>query len=128
MKSLSRVLLAFSAIVFAFGAWIHTAAFGRMATAVSESDLPAFLGDGFRTLWLQDSAIQIVFAIIFALVAIRPAATTRPIVVLIAIIPITTALLIYHFIGNFIGGHIFLAGGLAAVLGGLMLGIETAED
>jgi hypothetical protein len=36
-------------------------------------------------------------------------------------IPITAAVFIYHFIGNFIGGHIFLAAGLAAVLGGLML-------
>jgi len=121
MKSLSRILLGFSAIVFAFGTWIHTAAFGRMSDAVAKSDLPAFLGNGFRTLWLQDSAIQIVFTIIFALAAIKPAAATKPIVVLVAIIPITTAVFIYHFIGNFIGGHIFLAGGLAAILGGLML-------
>lgn len=107
--------------MFLFGTWIHTAAFGRMSDAVAKSDLPAFLGDGFRTLWLQDSVIQIVFAIIFTLLAIRPASATKPIVVLIAIIPITTAVFIYHFIGNFIGGHIFLAAGLAAVLGGLML-------
>src|SRR5713101_2183095 len=102
MKSLSRILLAFSVIVFAFGAWIHTSAFGRMSDAVAKSDLPPFFGNGFRTLWLQDSVLQIV-------------------VVILGLLPITTAILIYHFIGNFIGGHIFLAGGLAAVLGGLML-------
>jgi len=121
MKSLSRILLAFSVIVFAFGAWIHTSAFGRMSDEVAKSDLPPFFGNGFRTLWLQDSVLQIVFAIIFAVVAIRPAAATRFVVVILGLLPITTAILIYHFIGNFIGGHIFLAGGLAAVLGGLML-------
>ena len=92
-----------------------------MSDAVAKSDLPVFLGNGFRTLWLQDSAIQIIFAIVFAILAVKPAAATRFVVVLIAIIPITTAIFIYHFIGNFIGGHIFLAGGLAALLGGLML-------
>ena len=121
MKSLSRILLAFSAIVFAFGAWIHTSAFGRMSDAVAKSDLPPFFGNGFRTLWLQDSVLQIVFAMIFAVVAIRPAAATRFVVVILGLLPITTAILIYHFIGNFIGGHIFLVGGLAAILGGLML-------
>ena len=121
MKSLSRILLGFSALVFAVGTWIHTSAFGRMSDAVAKSDLPAFLGNGFRTLWLQDSAIQILFAIVFAFVAMRPAAVTRFVVVVIGLLPITTAVFIYHFIGNFVGGHIFLGGGLAAVLGGLML-------
>jgi hypothetical protein len=121
MKALCRILLGFSAMVFALGAWIHTSAFGRMSDAVGKSDLPPFFGNGFRTLWLQDSVLQIVFAIIFALVAIRPAVATRFIVVILGLMPITTAILIYHFIGNFIGGHIFLAGGLAAFLGGLFL-------
>src|SRR5438045_1694892 len=121
MKLLSRILLAFSAIVFALGAWIHTSAFARMSDAVAKSDLPAFLGNGLRTLWLQDSVIQIVFAIIFGLLAMRPAAATRSVVVIIGLLPITTAVFIYHFIGNFIGGHIFLAGGIAAVFGGLLL-------
>ncbi len=100
MKSLSRILLAFSVIVFAFGAWIHTSAFGRMSDAVAKSDLPPFFGNGFRTLWLQDSVLQIVFAIIFAVVAIRPAAATRFVVVILGLLPITTAILIYHFIGQ----------------------------
>ena len=77
MKIFGRVLLAFSAIVFAFGAWIHTSAFARMSASVAKSDLPGFFGNGFRVLWLQDSALQIVFAILFALVAIRPSLATR---------------------------------------------------
>src|SRR5437016_6517192 len=119
MKSLSRILLAFSAILFAFGACIHTSAFGRMSDAVAKSDLPAFFGNGFRVLWLQDSALQIVFAVLFALVAIRPSLATRWVIAIVALIPLTTAVLIYCVIGNFIGGHIFLAGALAAIFGAL---------
>ena len=121
VKLLSRILLAFSALVFACGAYIHSSAFGRMSTGVAKSDLPVFLAQGFRTLWLMDSAVQIALALVFALVAIKPNAATRPIVILIALVPLSTAGFIYCFIGNFIGGHIFLAGGLTAVLGGLML-------
>jgi hypothetical protein len=120
MKSFSRILLAFSALVFVLGAWIHTSAFGKLSAAVAKSDLPAFFADGFRVLWLQDSALQIVFAILFTFVAIKPSAATKPIIILIALIPATTATLIYCVIGNFIGGHIFLAGALAAILGALL--------
>jgi hypothetical protein len=127
MKVLSRVLLAFSAIVFAFGAYIHTSAFGRMSDGVTKSDLPAFLANGFRTLWLMDSSVQIILAIVFALVAIRPTAATKPIVLLIALIPLATAVFIYHFIGNFIGGHLFLAGSLSAILGALLSPANGAQ-
>lgn len=120
MKVLSRILLSFSALVFAVGTWIHTSAFGRMSDAVAKSDLPAFLAQGFRTLWLMDSAVQVGLALVFALVAIKPNAATSPVVILIALVPLSTAGFIYYFIGNFIGGHIFLAGGLAAILGALL--------
>src|SRR5260370_2342036 len=105
MKSLARILLAFSVIVFAFGAWIHTSAFGRMSDAVAKSDLPPFFGNGFRTLWLQDSVLQIVFAIIFAVVAITPAASTRFLVGILRLLPMTTAILISHSLCNFVRPH-----------------------
>ena len=120
MKVLSRILLAFSAIGFAFGAYIHTSAFGRMSEAVAKSDLLPIFGNGFRTLWLMDSTVQIALALVFAMAAIKPNAATRPIVILIALVPLSTAGFIYYFIGNFVGGHIFLAGGLAAILGALL--------
>ena len=98
MKLLGRILLAFSAIVLAVGAWIHTAGFDRMSTGVAKSDLSPFLGRGFKVLWLQDSTIAIV----------------------LAIVPVITAALTYYFIGNFFGGHIFLVAGVAAILGRLL--------
>ena len=120
MKVLSRILLGFSAIVFAFGAYIHTSAFGRMSEAAAKSDLLPFFGNGFRTLWLMDSTVQIALALVFAIVAIRPSAATRPIVILIALVPLSTAGFIYYFIGNFVGGHLFVTGALAAIFGALL--------
>jgi len=120
MKTLSRILLIFSALVFAFGAWVHTSAFGKVSAAVAKSDLADFFGKGFKTIWLMDSSVQVILAIVFAFVAIRPHAATKLIVVLIALIPLTTAIFAYYFIGNFIAGHLFLTGSVAAVVGGLL--------
>jgi hypothetical protein len=121
MKTLSRILLFLSAFLFAFGAWIHTSAFGKVSAAIAKSDLADFFGKGFKTIWLMDSSVQVILAIVFAFVAIRPNAATKPIVVLIALIPLTTAIFAYYFLGNFIAGHLFLVGSLAAIFGALLL-------
>jgi|SRR5215813_10016725 len=120
MKLLGRILLAFSAVLLAIGASIHTAAFGKVSAAVSTSDLAPFFGKGLKVLWLQDSTIAIVLAIVFAIVVICPFAASRAVIVLLGLVPVITGTLVYLFIGNFIGGHIFLAAGSAAILGGLL--------
>lgn len=120
MKALSRILLVFSALLFAFGACVHTSAFGRVSAAVAKSNLPDFFGNGFKTIWLMDSSVQVILAIVFALIAIRPNAATKIIVVLIAFVPLSTALFAYYFLGNFIAGHLFLVGSLAAIFGALL--------
>ncbi len=70
-------------------------------------------------LWLEDSTIAIVLAIVFAAAAIRPGAASKAVIILLALVPLITAVFAYHFIGNFIGGHMFLAAGVAAILGAL---------
>ncbi len=107
MKLLGRILLAFSAIVLAVGAWIHTSAFNKVSAVVAKSDLDPFVGKGFKVLWFQDSTIAIVLAIVFAMVAIRPFAASRIIIVLLGLVPVITAAPAYHFIGNFVGGTFF---------------------
>ena len=120
MKLLSRILFAFSALVLAIGAWIHTSAFGRVSAATAKSDLPDFFGKGFKVLWLQDSALQLIFAILFAVLAIRPGAAPRWIVIMLALLLLTTVAFVYYFIGNFIAGHMFLVAAVAAILGALL--------
>jgi hypothetical protein len=119
MKALSRILFAFSAIILAFGAYVHTSAFGKVSAAVAKSDLPDFFGKGLKVLWLQDSALQIIFAIVFAVLAIRPSAGPKWIVMMLALLLLTTVASVYYFIGNFIAGHLFLAAAVAAILGAL---------
>jgi hypothetical protein len=120
MKLLGRILLASSAILLAVGAWIHTSAFGRVSAAVARSDIDAFVGKGLKVLWLQDSTVAIVLAIVFATVAVWPSTASKTVIVLLGLVPSVTAALVYHFIGSFVGGHVFLTAGVAAILGGLL--------
>jgi hypothetical protein len=120
MRILARILLAFSAIVLAFGACLHTAGFNRMSAAAAKSDLAPFVGKGLKVLWLQDSVIAVVLAFIFAMSAGKPSAIPRWVIVVLAFVPLATAGFVYYFIGSFIGGHVFLLAGAAALLGGVL--------
>jgi hypothetical protein len=120
MKTLSRILFAISAVILAFGAYVHTSAFNKLSAVVAKSDLPDFFGKGFRVLWLQDSAVQIIFAIVFAVLAIRPSAAPKWIVIMLTVLLLTTVAFVYYFIGNFIAGHLFLTAAAAAILGALL--------
>jgi hypothetical protein len=119
MKSLGRILLAFSAVLLAVGAWIHTSAFGKMSAAVANSDLIPFAAKSLRILWLEDSVVLLVLAIVFVVIAAWPSAATKSVIVLLALIPAVTAALVYYFVGTFIAGHLPLAAAVTAILGGL---------
>jgi hypothetical protein len=120
MKMLSRILFAISALILGFGAYVHTSAFGKVSSAVAKSDLPEFFGKGLKVLWLQDSALQIILAIVFAVLAIKPNAAPRWIVIILALLLLSTVALVYSIIGNFIAGHLFLVAAVAAILGAFL--------
>ena len=125
MKSLGRVLLGFSAILLAIGAWIHTSAFNKMSVAVAKSDLVPFAAKSLRILWLEDSVVLLVLAITFAVIAAWPSAATKWVILLLALIPAATAALVYYFAGSFIAGHILLTPAIAAIVGGFQYSVAN---
>ena len=116
-----RLLLAFCSLLMAMGCVLHAAAFHRAQSVVSVSRLPPFFGNSFKSLWLGDSTTMLALAVIFGVIAVRPAVATRPMVLLVALIPAATAVLLYVFLGNFFAGHIHLATATGAFLAGLRL-------
>ena len=120
MKSYARILLAFAAIILATGAFLHGSAFPKIESAIASSDLAPFAGKSLKVLWLIDSVTSLVIALVFVLVATNPASASRGVVALVALIPTTTAILIYYFIGNFIGGHVHLAAALLSFAAALL--------
>lgn len=85
VKRIPRLLLAFSSLLAAAGAAIHAAPFDRALAAISAANLRPFYGNSFKALWLGDSTTLFIFAAISALIAARPSAATRPVVLLLAL-------------------------------------------
>ena len=114
-----RFLLAFATLLLAVGALMHASAFKKILTAIADSNLAPFAANSLKVLWLGDSTTLLVLAAVFAFIAARPSAAIRWIIVILSLIPAATAILIYVFIGSFIGGHMLLATAIAAFVGGV---------
>jgi hypothetical protein len=104
--TLSRSFLGLAAAILLAGAWMHTSAFHRVAEAAAISNLEAFFAHSLPALWLIDSAVMTVLALLFAAVAFRPAMAAPPVVLILGLIPGATAYFLYRFIGSsFIPAH-----------------------
>jgi len=112
-------LLAVSAALQMVGAFVHAGAFKHASAAFAESNLRAFFGNSSKALWLGDSTTLFITALLCGLVALRPSAATKPVVMLLAFIPAATAILIYVFLGSFFAGHLLLVSGAAIFFAGL---------
>jgi len=112
---LSRLLLAASSAILLFGGAVHTLAFKKAVAAVAASNLAPFFGKALKALWLIDSTMLITTALIFGLVAVRPAMVSRVFVVLVSLSPALTAILLYSFIGAIMPAHLLVIASALAV-------------
>jgi hypothetical protein len=114
LNVVSRSILTVCALILAFGAFAHARAYRGMALALGKANLAAIYANDFRTLWLADSTTLLTVAVLFLWIAARPAAPAKSAIILIALIPASTAVLLYHFVGNFYAGHLLLGTAVAA--------------
>jgi hypothetical protein len=128
VKILPRFLLAFAALVLAVGAIMHASAFKRIVSAITDSNLASFAAGSLKLLWLGDSTTLLLLGAAFAFIAARPSAATRWVVVILSLIPATTAILIYIFIGSFIAGHMLLVAAIAALIAGLQYPASKSSE
>jgi hypothetical protein len=117
----SRLLAAFSASLLAFGSFMHAIAFHRTLTAVAKSDLTPFFGNSLKLLWLGDCCMMAVLSALFVLIAVRPSVATKPALIMLSLIPASTGILIYIFLGFFFAGHLLVAAGAGAFVAGWLL-------
>ena len=104
-----KFLLIFAAALSIAGAALHAAAFRKALPIIAASGLPPFYSSSFKGLWLADSATLTVLGTICLVIAARLQMATRWLLILLAFIPLTTAILLYTFLGNFFAGHLLLA-------------------
>jgi hypothetical protein len=104
-NSLSRIFLGASAALLLLGGAVHTLAFKKAVAAVAASDLAPFFGKALKGLWLIDSTMLITLAIVFGLIAVRPAMASSVVVALLTLMPAVVAILLYCLIGAIMPAH-----------------------
>jgi len=119
--NISRFLLVLAAALLLIGAVVHAAAFHKALPIVDASGLPHFYGGSFKGLWLADSATMLILAGMLIVTSAQLHTATRSLLILIALIPLTTAILLYTFIGSFFAGHLLLVIALLVVVAGFRL-------
>lgn len=120
-KPLPRFLLAASAALLLFGGVAHSLAFKKAVAAVAGSNLPAFYGNALQGLWLIDAATLVTLGMVFGLISAGRFMTSGAVLCLLAMMPATTAALLYYFIGAFMPAHLLLLAAALAFSVGLML-------
>jgi hypothetical protein len=108
-RIVSRSLYAVSACIFAFGSLAHAFAYVKAALPhFAASNLSPFFQAELKGLWLCDSTTLAALAVVFFYLAVRPAAASRTLVFLIALVPAGTTLALYAFLGAFYAAHLLL--------------------
>lgn len=123
-----RASLAVAALILAAGGLVHGLNYTKASGVVGHSDLNPFFASAFNALWLCDSATSIVMALVFGALAVQPGWATRPLVVILALVPISSAAMIYATMGAFAAGHVMLVGGVAALVGAAYKGSVTTKE
>jgi hypothetical protein len=116
-----RFLLIFAAVLSIAGAALHAAAFRKALPIIAASGLPRFYSSSFKGLWLADSATLALLGVIFIKMTARLQTATRWLLILLAFIPLATAILLYAFLGNFLAGHLLLAIAVLVILAAVRL-------
>lgn len=117
----SRLLLVFAAVLSALGAAVHAAAFTKARAAMTASNTPHFYVASSEALWLSDSATLLVTAAMLGFMAAKPRQGAATTVMLVALIPAATSLLLYIFLGSFFAAHLLLFIAVLSFLAGLAL-------
>lgn len=124
---MTRVLLALPALLLYMGGASHLAAFSKADDAVAASDLAPFFGNSLKALWVMDSAGMFVLATVCILLMARPRAASPAVIALLSLIPLSTAALLYVFIGaDFSAAHLLAIAGLSMAAAALSAGYATA--
>ena len=119
-KSVSKWLLVLSAAILATGGSIHGLAYPKASTVAGHSTLPPFFQGALKGLWLSDSLSSLTIALTLACIAANPRLAATPLVLLLALMPLATAVVLFLTMGNFFAGYLMLIAAAAALLGAVM--------
>ena len=100
MKIARWLIVAGSAVLF-LTALLHGSGYVQVSRVVEKSAMKPFLVGGFKALWLMFSIHLLVLSAVFIVASQTPKG--RRLVLLCTLIPAFDTILLFHFVGVFIG-------------------------
>jgi hypothetical protein len=118
MKS-ARWLILLSAIVLFLAGLTHTLGYKFVSPVLVKSNLPENIVNAMKGVWLIYSAHLILLSVVIAWINQLPG--TRPLLLFLALFPISDAMFMYHFVGPFIGLYMISTAAALLLIGGWLL-------
>ena len=116
---IARGLIAAGSVVLFLTALLHGSAYGQVSRVLEKSGMGPFLTGGFKALWLILSIHLVLLSAVFMVASWTPKG--RRLVLLCTLIPALDTVVLYHFVGVFIGAIALAVATLLFLVGGLLL-------
>ena len=116
---IGRWLIVAGSVVLFLTALLHGSGYLQVSRALETSGMKPFLTGGFKALWLMFSIHVLVLGAVFIVASRIPKG--RELVLLCTLIPACDTILLFHFVGVFIGTIALAVATLLFLAGGLLL-------
>ena len=115
----SRWLILLGSITMFCGGVLHTIGYTFLIPALVRNNIPADLLGAVKAVWLVFSVELALLSVAIAWVSRLPG--TRSFVLFLVLIPVCDSVLMYHFVGLFIGFYVVAASAVLVAVGSWLL-------
>jgi len=120
----ARWLVLLGCIILFCGGLVHLLGYPHIFPVLVRAGLEPPLVGALLALWAGFSVEFLVLSPAFVWISLRP--KPRNLLLFLSLIPVAMTVLMYHFIGPFIGAHMVLAGTVLLVLGAWLMPRDRA--
>lgn len=114
---LSRWAVAGAGIIVVITAGIHALGYPSVGTQLAASGLDPVWRSGIKGLWFIFSLHLVIVGALFLAASVRPADVSRVVLIITALVPTVDAVMLYSFVGVFIGTVALAIAALLAYVG-----------
>ena len=122
----AHILLLAAAVLLAAIGLVLAVAFGDADIAVSNTGLETWLKNAIKALWIGFLLQALVVAALFVLAAFRQEMLSPAALLAAGLPPLLSALLVFSFMGSYLGTFAVVGVGAALIAGVLLKGDSTA--
>ncbi|MGC4029122.1 MAG: hypothetical protein QM696_09645 [Steroidobacteraceae bacterium] len=123
-----RYCMLIGALALAGVAVYYFATYMLLIVALGSSGMKMHYQDSVRALWLAFGAQSLLIALLYAIVAFRPHAVTREVIVICGLLQLTESLLLFLFSGNTTAVVLLGIAALCVMIGSVLWPKVVLED